>query len=192
MHLPPAVAVRRVLSNSSLVRFPSVVVERSAYERVGGFRDDVGGADDLDMWIRLFSRYGVTLEIPEASAYTIHPGADTETMFDERTIGHLLELFDSARGQGLIDLLDLELAQADYFHQFILGGAYRRLLTGDRAGARSIMALFDMPELADLGFSYRWAPVRVVFRMLLVLPVPVWSATAALAGRFEQRTRSWL
>ena len=192
LHLPATTAVRRVLTNSSLVRFPSVVVERPAYEAVGGFRDGFGGADDLDMWVRLFSRFGVTLETGAASAYTIHADADTETMFNAATVGHLLAIFDAAGADGLLDDETLRTSRADYFHQFILGGTYRRLLAGDRAGARAILSMFQLPELADLGHSRRWRPVRVVFNAAMVLPAPVWVKLGGVARRFEARTRSLL
>ena len=192
VHVPPAVAVRRVLTNSSLIRFPSVVVERSAYEAAGGFRDNFGGADDLDMWVRLFSRFGVTLQPAPVSAYTIHAGADTESMFDATTIGHLLAIFESARALALVDDAALHRSRADYFHQFILGGTYRRLLAGDRAGARAVLGMFDLPELADLGPSRRWGPVRRVFSVVVALPSAVWSVLSAVARRFEPRTRSLL
>jgi glycosyltransferase involved in cell wall biosynthesis len=190
--LPPAKAVHRVLSNSSMVRFPSVVVERFAFDAVGGFRDGFGGADDLDMWVRLFSRYGVTLETPAASEYTIHPGADTESMFNATTIGHLLAIFESARAYRLLDDETLRRCRADYFHQFVLGGTYRRLLAGDRAGARTVLGMFDLPELATLGPSRRWGPVRWAFRVVVALPMPIWTPLGALARRFEARTRSLL
>ncbi len=192
VHVPARTALRRVLTNSSLIRFPSVVVERWAYEAVGGFRDDFGGADDLDMWVRLFSRYGVTLEPEAVSEYTIHPGADTESMFDAKTIGHLLAIFESAGAVELMDDETLRRCRADYFHQFILGGTYRRLLADDRAGARAVLGMFDLPELAGLGTSRRWRPVRVAFNVVVAFPSFVWSPLTALARRFEARTRSLL
>ena len=167
-------------------------MERPAYEAVGGFRDDFGGADDLDMWVRLFSRYGVTLEPAAAAEYTIHAGADTESMFDATTIGHLLAIFESARVIGLVDEETLRHSRADYFHQFILGGTYRRLLAGDHDGARAVLDMFDLPELADLGPSRRWRPVRVAFDIVVAFPSFVWAPLTGLARRFEARTRSLL
>jgi glycosyltransferase involved in cell wall biosynthesis len=190
--LPAVVAVRRVLSNSSLIRFPSVVVERSAYEAVGKFREGFGGADDLDMWVRLFSHYGVTLERSLASAYTIHADANTESMFNAATIGHLLSIFDSVPALSPLDDTTLRACRADYFHQFILGGTYRRLIAGDQRGARAVLDMFKLPELADLGPSRRWRPVRWVFDVIVELPPFAWTALATVARRFEARTRSLL
>jgi glycosyltransferase involved in cell wall biosynthesis len=192
VHLTPSHAVRRVLTNSSMIRFPSVVVERTAFDAVGGFREDSGGADDLDMWVRLFGRYGVTLETAEASAYTIHPGGDTETMFNAATIGYLLAIFDNARAEGLLDDETLRRCRTDYFHQFVLGGTYRRLLAGDRDGARAVLSMFDLPELDDLGSSRRWRPVRWAFSLIVALPWAIWTPLGVLARRFEPRTRSLL
>ena len=52
--------------------------------------------------------------------------------------------------------------EADFFHQFILGGAYRCLRLRQRAKAREVLGLFDLPELRHLGASPKWLPVRVV------------------------------
>ena len=53
--------------------------------------------------------------------------------------------------------------QADYLHQFILAGTYRRLRAGRRAEAREVLRLFELPEVRDLGLSPKWLPVRAVF-----------------------------
>src|SRR4029453_14795070 len=70
--LEPREALRRLLRNSSFVREPTAVVRRAAMERAGLYDPPLGGAADTDMWVRLFSRYGVRC-LPQATcAYTIH------------------------------------------------------------------------------------------------------------------------
>jgi hypothetical protein len=94
-----------------------------------------------------------------------------------------------------LDLLDeatLRACRADYFHQFILGGTYRRLVAGDQRGARAVLDMFKLPELADLGPSRRWRPVRWAFDLVVELPPFVWTPLATVARRFEARTRSLL
>ena len=74
-YLEPKEALRRLLRNSSFVREPTAVVRRAALEREGLFDTTVGDATDTDMWVRLFSRYGVRC-LPHATcAYTIHEAA---------------------------------------------------------------------------------------------------------------------
>ena len=53
--------------------------------------------------------------------------------------------------------------ETDFFHQFILGGAYRRLRLRQRAEARGVLRLFDLPEIRHLGVSPKWLPVRAAF-----------------------------
>ena len=51
--------------------------------------------------------------------------------------------------------------QSDFFHQFILAGAYRRLRVRRRAEAREVLRLFELPEVRSLGVSRKWLPVRL-------------------------------
>ena len=69
--------------------------------------------------------------------------------------------------------------ETDFFHQFILAGAYRQLRLRQRAEARDVLRLFDLPEIRHLGASPRWLPVRVAFT----------AATAGARTRAEPRPR---
>jgi cellulose synthase/poly-beta-1,6-N-acetylglucosamine synthase-like glycosyltransferase len=185
LYLPPPVALRRLLTNSSFARFPSVVVARYAYEAVGPFRDGFGGAEDLAMWIRLFSRYGVCLEAGIVSAYTIHPQAATEDMFNAETIGQLLALFDEARQIAIIGEEQLQRARRVYLEQFVLAGAYRQLVAGRTDDARRILALLDAPDVAQLGRSLHWAPVASLLHLVVRLPDAMWPLVGSLAAALE-------
>jgi glycosyltransferase involved in cell wall biosynthesis len=162
-YLQPREALRRLLRNSSFVRQPTVVVHRSAFEREGLFDPTVGGAADTDLWVRLFSRYGVRC-LPQATcAYTIHDAAATTGMWNPDTIRDAHRIFDRAIAQGLVPERTIRRWQADFLHQFILAGAYRRLRMGRRAEAREVLRLFELPEVRDRGVSPKWLPVRAAF-----------------------------
>ena len=162
-YLEPREALRRLLRNSSFVRQPTVVVHRSAFERLGLFDPTVGGAADVDLWVRLFSRYGVRC-VPHANcAYTIHEAAATTGMWHPGTIQDAHRIFGRAIALGLVPDRTIRRWQADFLHQFILAGAYRQLRSGRRAEARDVLRLFDMPEVRDLGVSLKWLPVRAAF-----------------------------
>ena len=60
--------------------------------------------------------------------------------------------------------------QRDWFHQFILAGAFRRLRVGDRQGAADAYHLFDLPEVKAVGRSTRWMPFRAVLFVLIRMP----------------------
>ena len=74
-----------------------------------------------------------------------------------------VEIFDRAIARGVVPERFIRRWEADFFHQFILAGVYRRLRLRQRAEARDVLRLFDIPELRDLGTSPRWLPVRVAF-----------------------------
>ena len=113
------------------MREPAVVVRRTALEQEGLFDTSVGGATDTDMWVRLFSRYGVRC-LPQATcAYTIHEAAATTGMWNPGTIRANGEIFDRAVARGVVPEPTIRRWQADWYHQFILAGAYRRLRLGD-------------------------------------------------------------
>ena len=54
--------------------------------------------------------------------------------------------------------------------RFVLGGAYLCLRLGDVAGARKVMALFDLPSVRSLGWTLAWLPVRWAFWGLVRCP----------------------
>ena len=162
-YLEPKQALRRLLCNSSFVRQPAAVSRRTAMEEEGLLDKTVGGASDTDMWVRLFSRYGVRC-LPQATcAYTIHEAAATTGMWNSRTIRANGEIFDRAVARGVVPEPTIRRWQADWYHQFILAGAYRRLRLGRRAEAREVLRLFDLPEVRDVGVSPKWLPVRAAF-----------------------------
>jgi len=162
-YLEPKEALRRLLRNSSFVREPTAVVRRTAIEKEGLFDTSIGGPADTDMWVRLFSRYGVRC-LPQATcAYTIHEAAATTGMWNPSTIKANAEIFDRAVAGGVVPEPTIRRWQADWYHQFILAGAYRRLRLGRRAEAREVLRLFDQPDVRDVGVSPKWLPVRVAF-----------------------------
>ena len=132
------------------------------------FDTTVGGAADTDMWVRLFSRYGVRCLPQTTCAYTIHEAAATTGMWNPDTIRANGEIFDRAVARGIVPERTIRRWQADWYHQFILAGAYRRLRMGRRAEAREVLRLFELPEVHDRGVSPKWLPVRAAFTVATV------------------------
>jgi hypothetical protein len=96
-------------------------------------------------------------------AYTIHEAAATTGMWHPGTVRSNAEIFDRAVAQGVVPEPTIRRWQADWYHQFILAGAYRRLRRGRRAEAREVLRLFDLPDVRSVGVSPRWLPVRIAF-----------------------------
>jgi glycosyltransferase involved in cell wall biosynthesis len=160
-YLEPEAALRQVLRNSSFVRMPAAVVHRAAFEEEGWFDTTLGGPCDTDMWMRLFARYGVRCLPATTCAYTTHQGAATAGMWNRGTIQVNREIFDRAAARGVVPEGSIRRWESDFFHQFILAGAYRQLRLRRRAEARDVLRLFDLPEIRHLGASPRWLPVRI-------------------------------
>jgi hypothetical protein len=139
------------------------VMRRAALEYEGLFDTTVGDATDTDMWVRLFSRYGVRCLPQTTCAYTIHEAAATTGMWNPDTIKANAEIFDRAVAQAVVPERTIRRWQADWYHQFILAGVYRRLRVRRRADAREVLRLFELPEVRNLGVSPKWLPVRVAF-----------------------------
>lgn len=158
--LEPPAALRRVLSHSSFVRFPAIVVGADAYAAVGPFDASVGGATDLDMWSRLFARYGVRCVPSTTCTYTVHAEALTTGVFNADTLASVARIFDRVAATRVLSPDALRRCQATFLHQFILGGTVRRLRDRDLEGAREVMRLFALPSVRRLGVSPRWLPVR--------------------------------
>jgi glycosyltransferase involved in cell wall biosynthesis len=162
-YLEPKAALRRLLRNSSFVREPTAVVRRTAMDEEGLFDTSVGDTTDTDMWVRLFSRYGVRCLPQVTCAYTIHEAAATTGMWHPGTVRANAEIFDRAVARGVVAEPTIRRWQADWYHQFILAGAYRRLRLGQRAEAREVLRLFGLPEVRRVGLSPKWLPVRIAF-----------------------------
>ena len=185
MRLDPPHALRRLLTDSSFVRVPAVVIRRDAFEVTGVYDPTVGNPTDFDLLIRLFSRFGVACEPAKVAAYTVHEDASTTSMFHEATIGTLMDIFERAARTGLLSRQRVRKCQVQWFHQFLLGGTYRRLRAHDRDGAKEIMSLFKLPSVRELGHSRRWLPIRAAFVALLAAPEVASNAVIDVARRFE-------
>lgn len=160
-YLPPSIAVEALLTNSSLIRVPAMVVSREVYRSTGGPDPEQKTTDDTDLWLRVFAQAGVYRVPITTCAYTIHDGAVTTGVFNQNTIQLLLNIFRKARGHKLLSEKRLNRAQAHFFHQFVLAGAYRSLCRRDILAARQVLQLLKLPELKQLPTPVRWLPVRL-------------------------------
>jgi len=70
----PRIAVRQ------RVQTPAVVVKRSVYESIGGFRTDLCQALDWEMWVRIAARYPVWYEPQMLAVYRRHSGNESSRL----------------------------------------------------------------------------------------------------------------
>ncbi len=164
-YLCPKKALIEVLSNSSFVRFPAIVIAKEAFEYVGFFKANLAEPADLEMWVRLFRTYGVFCKNTITCAYTVHSQALTMGIFTERTIVTILSIFEQA--SPLLSEQELAQCQNNFFYQFILAGAFRMLRRGYWEKFRQTMELFEFPQLQHIKSpSWFWSMLRCGFSML--------------------------
>jgi glycosyltransferase involved in cell wall biosynthesis len=168
-YLSPKQALQQLISNSSFVRFPAIIIRRQVFESVGYFDATIGGIADLDKWIQLFSSFGVLCLPITTSAYTVHSEALTMNMFNAEVIKKLLNLFSQVDRLKIIDAHTLANCRANFFHQFILAGTFRALRRGKLDVASKIMHLFKLDTLKDLKFSLKWSLLRYTFEVFFRL-----------------------
>jgi glycosyltransferase involved in cell wall biosynthesis len=65
------------LAAAQVIQFPAMVVRKSAYEEVGGFRSDLTYALDWEMWVRLAARYPIWYEPELLACYRVHTESET-------------------------------------------------------------------------------------------------------------------
>lgn len=159
--LSPREALLQLFSDSSFVRFPGMVIQREAFEEVGFFNPDWREPCDLEMWMRLFAKYGVYCCYPVTVAYRIHSEALTMGSFHGETVQILLALFGELAKLQVLTTAEIESCQGAFFHQYILAGAWRQLRRRRWREFRQVMALFEMPELRGLRCPMKWQLFKV-------------------------------
>lgn len=162
-------ALRQVLSNSSFVRFPGMVVRRKAFDEVGYFDEAIGGIADIDMWVRLFHQFGL-LRVPIITVnYTVHSSALTMNMFNSEVVEALEKLFSRVSSHNWLTIDDLEQCKANYFHQFILAGSVRYIKVWNLKRAREILSLFNQVTLDSKKAAPKWQVIRIFVKVFLFL-----------------------
>ena len=166
-YLRPELALQNLLSNSSYVRQPSVVLKREVYDKVGFWDDSKTPPNDTDMWMRVFSNFGVYCLPDSVSAYTIHTGSMTTTSFNYQSLNILLGIFEAAKQKGILSTEIYNRCKSSFFHQWLLASTFRYLLLGDYKTARKVMRLFQSPGMSQLSVSVRWLPLKLIFKTIL-------------------------
>src|ERR1022692_3009891 len=68
------------LGAAQVIQFPSMVVRKSAYQEVGGFRSDLTYALDWEMWVRVAARYPVWYEPELLACYRVHTQSESKRL----------------------------------------------------------------------------------------------------------------
>lgn len=168
-YLFPEQAIQKLMSNSSFVRFPALIINRNIFEELGYFDDKIGSIADIEMWIRVFRQYGVFCASDITCAYTVHESALTTQMFNQEIIKKILYLFDVVDTLEVLDQETLARCKSDFLHQFILAGTYRQLRQKKFSDAKKVMSLFKFEPIQDIKVSFKWFFLRQAFRVIILV-----------------------
>lgn len=165
--LTPEAALEQVLTDSSFIRFPGIVLSRQVFQTVGCFKENIGEIADIDLWIRICQQYGLLcIPIPTAN-YTVHSNALTMKMFNPLVLKDLEELFNNAATQKWLPATTLQRCKTNYFHQFILAGTVRHLRTWNIEQARQTFKLFKKISIQQNQVQIKWKIIRLILKIFL-------------------------
>jgi glycosyltransferase involved in cell wall biosynthesis len=167
------------ISVGQRIQCPSIVVRRSVYEKLGGFRTDLSYAADWEMWVRVAAHSPVWYEPSTLAAFRAHTtswSADflksAQNVAEERRcIAVMRELLPSDQAETLARKARENVARR------ALSGAYQALVKGEFTAARG--------QLRE-GLKCSASP-RVVGMTILWLPV--WVASDVMHGTFTAGKR---
>lgn len=80
---------------SQRIQCPSAVVRRTAYERLGGFRNDLLYALDWEMWVRIAAHFDVWYEPAVLAHYRRHIDAESARLETTAINGDLMRAIDT-------------------------------------------------------------------------------------------------
>lgn len=174
--LSSKLAVERVLSNSSLIRFPGIVLKRDAFDTVGYFNETSGGIADIQMWVRICHQYGLVCVPITTANYTVHPHALTMEMFNPEVIKGLEQIFDDVLTKKWLPAKILDRCKANYFHQFVLAGTVRYIKIKNFERAKEVLSLFDSIDIQASQATAKWKVIRAILQFTLLTQNPFTSA----------------
>jgi hypothetical protein len=144
------------LASAQVIQFPAMVVRKSAYEEVGGFRSDLTYALDWEMWVRLAARYPVWYEPELLACYRVHKASETMRL---RGFGE--DLADQAKAISIFE---------------------RYLPAASKARSKLAVRLFEIAKGQILFKQYRDAMRRVVSGLRLSHSPQVIASALQLCG----------
>jgi glycosyltransferase involved in cell wall biosynthesis len=167
------------LSSNQLIQCPSIVVRRSSYEALGGFRGDLRYTLDWEMSCRIASRYPVWYEPRPLACYRQHEGSETAALMEAGVVVPDIRRAISIIRHSMPAELHpkLGLGQLDWVRRAMLKEADQALLRSDcRAGLRHLRHAVSCNPSArwrgDIWARRRWAYKLIIKQALGLSPSP--------------------
>lgn len=151
------IAVLNLLRSSTYVRFPSMIVSKSAYLQVGYFDNDFGYIADYDMWYRLFSNNKVFVSNLVIAYYRRTFSSYSGQMFSQKSINLIRKLFSKVKPNELIHYQD------NFIAQFFIAGIIRNLIQMRFSESKKLFILTKKNKLKPF-IKYRF-----IFKILNIL-----------------------
>lgn len=161
--LPAPQAVRRLVSESSYVRFPAMFVPRKSYLQAGLFDLSKGYLADQAMWLNLAKEHGLQ-EHPECTVgYTVHDAAGTSSMFTPEFIKNLHQLLREHVPFSTADQAEQDRLVGSFIWRFALAGMIRALRTNDWDTLSARTQLCHLPAMKQAPCPLKWMPLKCFF-----------------------------
>lgn len=167
-YVSPREALYKHLNNSSFVRWPSLVIQKKAYNAVGLFDRTMWSPTDIDMWVRMFSNFGFYAVPDVITGYVIHENTETIKGYNAQSLQALLKLFEKAHRAKLLTEEEISRTRTNFIYRWILSGVYRSIKNGDPDSARNILSLFRLLPNDGFDITLKWSMLRGIFSLLLL------------------------
>lgn len=155
--------VKELLSDSSFIRTPAIIVKKSVYEHVGLYNPERKVPLDLDMWTRIFPLYQVYYSNLMIANYTDHVNNLTMNNFHEQSLKIILNIFKDLRKTNILSEDKFRKYESMYIYQWILAGIFKNIRNGRLTNALTVYDLFALPEIREIPPPIKWLPLKIVF-----------------------------
>lgn len=156
-------AVLQILTHSSWIRFPGVVLEKEIFLRAGRFDPLQGDTADVDLWLRVAAIAGIQTHSKAVAAYTAHTGQATNRMFTKETLEKIYKYGDRAFESQLLDPASLLESRRVFFWRFLLAGMWKALSKKDFSEARRIASLSKSAPVVGHACPAKLIPLKFAF-----------------------------
>ena len=143
------------------IQFPSIVVKRSTYEKIGGFCPEAYSAADWEMWKRIAAHYSVWYEPQVLACFRLHSASESSRLIQSgANIAHVRHAINIAQSYLPTNNADeLSCKAREYYALYALNTA-RQLL----AESNSVAAIAQIREALKCSYSS-----KVVISLLKLL-----------------------
>lgn len=160
-------AVKTLLSDSSFVRTPGIVIKKEVYNKVGSYNPDLEIPIDFDMWTRIFPNNDLFYSSHIIANYSEHGGNQTESIFTEKYLRIIYESIEKLRHYNFFEKKRFDRLKSKFLHRWILAGIYRCLKKNEYQKAKKCYELFELKETRNMTVPVKWIPVKFLFFLIL-------------------------